>query len=669
MRAFSWAFSLLVLLEFGCLVTDGHSGLTAQEVPPTTPSLSTSAPQPASPEASRLQVSIGQAENSPAGAVSPKDTALRIESPNNPVSESAALPSESPPTSVAPRPDPKTNTAPLTVEAAAFNGVTPGVSHVNDLTRQWGPPKEAVTKGDSVYYLYEIPPFDRIEVHIQNDKVEAIIIRLDKTYPANLVAEHLELSQFRPVLVSNPQGEVLGQTFPERGVLFSFAPAPEPGKSSNLVTEIILSEVTAEPFILRAETFWQTEPDSAIRDLEQALKFDNRAHRAWWLLARIQKELGSLKEALASAQNAVNLDPASLHYRLTLAEILDEVGQDNLAIQQLEQVVAASDQRPHIKARALCNLGNIYQSLPQPDYKKALDYHYEAVKIAQPLRSDVHPAIRVAAKEVLVDAHLGAALDIAWGPWEQKEAVVPRWLERAANLAQDLVNTEQQSADKLFRVSTTALATSVAMPRVIGPLPWIEALDQAYQRLEAEASEVRRARLRWNYGVALYDAVQCFQVLGEQELAQQYGKKAAEALETGLQGRSPKGSDLYLLGRLYFRLGAVDAIQNKDHKQAVTYFDKAIPLLRQAAGDIPETSIGRLGETFVSMGVSYWETGDRDQAIALTEEGLQWMEKAVQLGLLANSALDVPRANLQTMRQARQRLAERTSSDTAAAQR
>ncbi len=669
MRAFSWAFSLVVLFEFGCLATIGHSGLTAQEVPRTTPSLSATASQPAPPEAGRLQISVGQAEGGPVHATPPKDTALRIEPPSNPVSESSALPSEKAPAGVAPRPDPRTNVAPVTVEAAAFNGITPGVSGVNDLTRQWGPPKSAATKGDSVYYLYEIPPFDRIEVHIQKDKVEAIIIRLDKTYPANLVAEHLELSQFRPVLVSNPQGEVLGQTFPERGVLFSFPAAPEPGKSSNLVTEIILSQVTAEPFILRAETFWQTEPDSAIRDLEQALKLDNKAHRAWWLLARIQKELGHPKEALASAQNAVNLDPTSLHYRLTLAEILDEVGQDNLAIQQLEQVVAASDQRPHLKARALCTLGNIYQSLPQPDYKKALDYHYEAVKIAQPLRSDVHPAIRVAAKEVLVDAHLGAALDIAWGPWEQKESVVPRWLERAANLAQDLVNTEQQSADKLFRVSATALATSVAMPRVISPQPWIEALDQAFQKLEAETSEVRRVRLYWDYGVALYDAVQCFQVLGQQELAQQYGRKAADVMETGLQGRPPKGSDLYLLGRLYFRLGAVDAIQNKDHKQAVTYFDKATPLLRQAASDIPETSIGRLGETFVSMGVSYWETGDRDQAIALTEEGLRWMEKAVQLGLLANSALEVPRANLQTMRQARQKLADRATSDAAATQR
>jgi len=660
----------LVLFNLGVPGTVPDYHVVAQQPSQPVATATASAPPSEQPEVGRLQLPLGQTETPGVSSASSNDTALRIETSNVPQGESsaAAQPSDSS-GSVSPRPDPKTTVTPLTVEPAAFNGITPGVSSLRELTQQWGPPKSVVDKGTDVYHLYEIPPFNQIEVHIRNEKVDAIIIRLDKAYPANLVAEHLELAQIRPVLVSNPEGEVLGQTFPERGVLFNFSPAGEPGKSSNLVTQIILAQITPEPFILRAETFWQTEPDSAARDLEQALKFDQKAHRAWWLLARVQKEMGHLKDAMVSAQNAVRLDPANLQYRLSLAEILDEAGQDDLAIQQLEQVVAVSDQRPHVKARALCTLGTIYQSASEPDYKKALDYHFEAVKVAQPLRTDPHPAIRIAAKEVLVDAHLGAALDIAWGPWEQKDTVVPKWLERAAGLAQDLIDSEHQSADKLFRVAAAALATSVAMPQTITPTPWIEAMDQAFERLEAETSNVRRARLKWDYGVALYDAVQCFQVLGQHDLAQQYGEKAVQALETGLEGRQPKGSDLYLVGRLYFRLGAVHAIQNKDHKQAITYFDKATPLLRQAATDIAATSVGRLGETLVSMGVSYWETGDREKAMSLTEEGLQLMEKAVQLGLLTDSALEVPRANLQTMRQVSAKFAKTTESDSGTAQR
>lgn len=664
MRKIVQVLFALIFIEVTCLGIARYSEVVAQEISPSAVAPPEAAQSPVNPEVGRLQLSLGQSETPNERSSPPEDTALRIET-------STVSPQETQPSteSISPRPDPKTTTGPATVEPAAFNGITPGVSTLQELTQQWGPPKSVVDKGPEAYHLYEIPPFDQIEVHLRNEKVEAIIIRLDKTYPANLVAEHLELSQFRPVLVSNPQGEILGQTYPERGVLFSLAPAGEPGKSSNLVTQIILARVTPEPFILRAETFWETDPENAARDLEEALKLDAKAHRAWWLLARIQKELSKPKEALASAQNAVQLDPANLHYRLVLAEILDEIGQDEPAIQQLEQVVGVSDQRPHIKARALCTLGNVYQTMTTPDYKKALDYHFEAVKVAQPLRTDPHPAIRVAAKEVLVDAHLGAALDIAWGAWEQKDSVVPRWLERAMALAQDLIDSEHQSAEKLFRVSATALATSVAMPQTISPTLWIETMDRAFQQLEAELSHVRQVRLKWDYGIALYDAVQCFQVKGQHDLAQRYGEQAIQMLEAGLQDRQPNGGDLYLVGRLYFRLGAVHAIQNKDHKQALTYFDKAIPLFRQAMRDLPETSTGRLGETLVSMGVSYWETGEREKALSLTEEGLQLMEKAVQLGLLSDSALDVPRGNLQTMRQVSGKLARAASSDSASNQR
>ncbi|MGQ9769432.1 MAG: tetratricopeptide repeat protein [Thermogutta sp.] len=665
----------LLLFASSYLRAVGQGIPAAQEVSSPTMIPPMVAPTNENSEVGRIQSALGTSENprdgesaNPGQGLPSEETALRIESANEPRSSSSPG-TESTGETIAPRPDPQTTTEPVTVETAAFNGITPGVSTVQELTQRWGPPKNTIDKGIETFHLYEIPPFEQVEVHIQKDKVQAIIIRLDKTYPADLVATHLELAEIRPVLVSDPQGEVLGQSFPERGVLFSFAPAGEARKSSNLVTQIILTPVSPEPFILRAETFWQAEPEKAARDLEEALKLDSKAHRAWWFLSRIQKELGQLKEAAASAQHAVQLDPANLHYRLTLAEILDQIGQDDLAIQQLEQVIAVADQRPHLKARALCSLGTIYQTMNKPDYKKALDYHFEAVKVAQPLRTDPYPAIRIEAKEVLVDAHLGAALDIAWGPWEQKDSVVPRWLERASALAKDLIDSEHQSADKLFRVSTTALATSVAMPQSIEPAPWIDAMDQCLQQLETEASPIQQARLKWDYGVALYDAVQCFQVNGQHDLAQQYGEKAIQALEAGMVGRQSSGSDLYLVGRLYFRLGAVHAIQNKDHRQAISYFDKAIPLFRRAGHDVPETSIGRLGETLVSMGVSYWETGQREKAISLTEEGLQLMEKAVQLGLMNSSALDVPKSNLQTMRQVNEKLAKNSTADSANTQR
>lgn len=560
-----------------------------------------------------------------------------------------------------PSPDPQTSGEAVPVATAAFNGVTPGVSSLDELFGQWGQPKSSTEQSGVKYYLYEIAPFKHIEVRIRENKVAVIIINLENTYPAKAVAEQLELGAIRPVYVSNPQGKILGEAFPERGVFFAFAPTSEPGKTSHLVSQIILDQVSADPFILRAETFWKTEPENSVRDLEEALRLDPNAARAWWLRAEVRRLLGQTEQALADAERAIRLAPADVQFRLTYAELLGEMSLWEQAIQQLEQVVAAADQRPHLKARALCLLGDVHHIAEPPDYKKALDNHFEAVKVAQLLRNDPHPAIRLSAKQTLVDAHLGAARDIAWGAWEQKESVVPRWLERAESLAQDLVQTEKQTPEPLFRVAATALAVSVAVPKAIDPSPWIEKLDEAFNRLVAGATDQAQAKMRWDYGVALYDAVQRYQVTGQHDLAQKQGEKAAKVLEAALANRNPKPSDLYLVGRLYFRLGAVYAVQDKEHAAAVKYFDKAIPLLEQASTGVSKSSWLRLGETFVSMGFSYWESGQREQAVALTQKGLALMEQAVQSGLAQDSVLDIPRTNLRAMRQSLDKMAKRES--------
>jgi hypothetical protein len=51
------------------------------------------------------------------------------------------------------------------------------------------------------------------------------------------------------------------------------------------------------------------------------------------------------------------------------------------------------------------------------------------------------------------------------------------------------------------------------------------------------------------------------------------------------------------------------------------------------------------------MAVSYWEQGDRGEALRLTEQGLEWMERASSDGKLEKSALAVPYSNLARMHQ------------------
>jgi hypothetical protein len=59
----------------------------------------------------------------------------------------------------------------------------------------------------------------------------------------------------------------------------------------------------------------------------------------------------------------------------------------------------------------------------------------------------------------------------------------------------------------------------------------------------------------------------------------------------------------------------------------------------------------RDGEMLVSMGVSFWQTGNQTKALELTQAGSKLVEAAVEDGILAKSSLAVPYGNLATMYQ------------------
>jgi len=548
-----------------------------------------------------------------------------------------------------PVPDPLGPAGPVQVEAASFKGVTPGVTTVEEVEKTWGAPKEISKQKNTVVQLYAVEPFDRVEVSYAGQRVASVVIRFDRAFPANAVAQQLELANVRPVLVSNELGEILGQVYPERGVLFAFEPSKEPGKATMRVSQIILEPISAEPFVLRAETNLESRYELALQDLDQAIKLRAGSARAHWLRGRVLVAMGEYEKAEVASGEAVRLEPDNGHYWVTRAQILGLLGRLAEATEGAQKAVETSQRRPHVKARALCLLGDLAASGPKPDYKKALQFHTQAVEGAGGLTADPHPAIRLAAKEVLVDAHLGAAHDIAWGNWKQKEAAVSRWLAQADAFAADLVEKEGRNPELRFRVSTRALAAYVGVRGKLDPGNWADAAIRTGKELIAATEDpVRKARLQWDLGMALYDALQTYQMRSDHDTALKYGEWAIEYLEQGEQEKQSPTTG-YLLGRLYFRLGAIHAIRDDNHRAAITWFDKALPLLEKPLPNEAFADQGRHGETFVSMGVSYWEAGQREKAVEVTGRGLEFMEQAVKQGTLDEKALTVPYTNLASM--------------------
>jgi len=539
---------------------------------------------------------------------------------------------------------------PAEIEVTSFHGITPGASTRADVEKTWGKPKETRKLETGLMQLYSVAPFPRVEVAFASDnKVTSLVIRFERGFPSAQVADQLELSKVQPVLVSNELGEVLGQSYPERGVLFSFEPAPDPSKALKKVTHIVLEPITAEPFVLRSETNIDARPEFSLHDADQAIKLQPGNARAQWLRSRALTSLGQHDAAAVAAAEAVRLEPRDARYQVTKAQTLQQSGHIAEAIPEAEKAITLSELRPHVKARAICLLGDLKGSGSHPDHKLGLQLHTQALQAANDLVSDKHPAIRVAAKEVLLDAHLGALQDIAWGMWREKERSAENWIIKASDIAQDLIKTEDGSDEYLFRVSTRALTADVGLQGKLDPAKWAKEVVRTGEVLINAAPEPgRKAELQWQVATSLYDAMQAFQMRGSPEEALRQGELAISYLEkSGRQNKSPSAA--YLLGRTYFRMGAVYANNRSDHRAAVVWFEKAVPLLGRAPPPEALIDLGRLGDSFVSMGVSYWSAGYRKKAVALTEHGADLIEESVRRGMHDRSLLVIPYSNLAAM--------------------
>ena len=176
--------------------------------------------------------------------------------------------------------------------------------------------------------------------------------------------------------------------------------------------------------------------------------------------------------------------------------------------------------------------------------------------------------------------------------------------------------------------------------------------EEAAKHLSAQSDdELWQARIKWELGMAYLNALRVEHVRRETQTALRYGEQAVDNLAAGAASRQAVHSSEQLVGQLYFQMGAVHAVHQLDHVKAAQWYDKAEPLL---TGTRPASELyapRREGEMLVSMGVTYWQLGEQDRALELTQNGVNLVEAAVEHGILAKSALAVPYGNLATMYQ------------------
>ncbi len=561
--------------------------------------------------------------------------------------EVAAPAKKAPPEPLVAQPADAQPSAEKEVETASFNGVRPGVTTIDEVRKNWGEPRQSFEDHGTIHQVYTVEPFKEIDVSYAGKTVAAVVIFMDQSFSAPQLAEQLGLDNLQAVIIPDAKGNWLGQAYPERGVMFGFA--PEHAKEKQ-VAQIVLEPVDALPFLLRAEVRLQRDYAAALKDLDHAVALDSKLARAHGLRAQALLAMMRWDEARKAIDEAIALDEKNLESRLVRAEVLRNLGDYAGASAEARKMIAAAGGKPELVAPALVELARAVAEGPDRDYRRAADYSLEAIKLTETLVKSEQPRTRRAARIVALDAHLELSVAISWGFWRQKEQTVPKWLDRASDLADKLVAEAGAGEEYRLRVAAKALAASVGLKGAIDPTPWVKALQEAGgKQLAATNDPVRRRQLEWQVGLALYDAMQAYHQLEGYREALEVGTLAASALEHVRLERQPLPSDAYLLGRLYFRLGTLHVAQDELHEKAVVWFEKAQPLIELPLPASLQTDIGRQGETLVSMAVSFWSVGQQQKAVELTDAGAKLMERGVEEGVLDADALQVPYNNLATM--------------------
>ena len=305
---------------------------------------------------------------------------------------------------------------------------------------------------------------------------------------------------------------------------------------------------------------------------------------------------------------------------------------------------------PLVEAQTFRLLGKIELASQSPNYQQAVESFSQAIRIAVVLSEHRSAPVRRAAKDVLLDAHLGTALAIASGEWQQKARVLPKWLERSEEFAMDLMEAEEGGTAIEFRLCQGALAVAAVSPDVVDSLTWVKRLLAARGNMDNTLKDPWRLRqIDWEVGTSLENALLANQKRNDTSDMLENCTLTAAYLDRGVEQRELTASERKRVGDLYFRIGILYSLQKGDHPTAVTWFDRTVPLWSEGLTATRGEDLGRIGESLVSMAISYWQIERRDDAIEISKMGVDMMVEAVDRKQLEERSLAVAYGNLSTM--------------------
>ncbi|MDO4630296.1 MAG: hypothetical protein Q4C70_14045 [Planctomycetia bacterium] len=339
------------------------------------------------------------------------------------------------------------------------------------------------------------------------------------------------------------------------------------------------------------------------------------------------------------------------------------------ALELLDEMRKKFLDNPFVSFRVNIVEGDILMILPEPDVQQAFRSHRRAAeqgeklldggKVVRGRRYPLTTSEKQAVQELLLDAWLGVASDLASGDWDQKVNNCQKWLQKAKKQIDLLVPpTKKETTREMVALRYRTAYRTLSIALLLGEE--VDITDDASRLISAGQEQLRVAESPQHYfdvcletALLLDDAGTVSILRSEDVAAQRYLTRAIALMERVKEGYEKKNKKLntkerFLLSQLYYHMGQVlawranrlmaESPENietvnqkrlKLHEQAIVWYGKSTPLLMEVIRTKEWKDLLQLSRIMNGMSVSYMEMSDTKRALVLLKTGIFCLEQHV----------------------------------------
>lgn len=536
--------------------------------------------------------------------------------------------------------------AEITLQATSFSGLTPGVSKIDQVQQELGDPTSSLDQSGTLVQTYMVEPYDRVGVVLREGLLESIHVQLDGPVQLDEFCRQLELPSEEGVDFPMTDTQFLERLYPERGVSLLYRAEDD----SLLVDQVDIHRIRQRDFQRAAMQLEQDQYSRALKLVRISQQLNPEEAESFAVEARVAARAGQTALALNALTRVRRLDPDDNESRLLQARLWAQTSRRQMAIKQAREIRNNSQVDSLLRAQATLVLADLVGEAGKVD--ASLQYYNEAIDRATMAAKETGGSERDAGILVLIEAHRSVAREIAHGDWKKGEKLeaIGRWLDVADQLAAQLQS--RQAAPLLLELEGLATRLEIQLDlkeKYDETAVARQLVEHAELLIEQSSDALTNKEVHWRIGQALFTAAQLARQRGAHEQAIAHGAAAYHHLQASHSPRQDGLDGKALVGGVTFLVGSEQAVSLQDHEKAVLWYERALPYVGQPGMEKTWTSQGWHGERLVSMGLSFWKTGDRKRGLELTEQGITWIEKAVEEDQFPRRYLAVPYGNMAVM--------------------